>query len=148
MRMTGKLLGAASCVTLVALGATPVLAQTAPAQTQERTDAAAATKANTSITNSVDVSFNVGGSAQPNVQASDTFVVDRKVNLLVNEISNSATRVAPNTLQQVTGFTVTNLSNDVLDFGLSVAQQAGGAADIHRERIRSTPATSPVLLGP
>lgn len=128
MKMTSKLLGAASCMTLVALGATPALAQTAPAATPERTAAAASTKANTPVSNTVDVTFSVGGNAQPPVSAQDNFVVDRRVNLLVTEISGTATEVAPNATQQITGFTVTNLSNDTLDFSLALAQQTGGAA--------------------
>ena len=40
-----------------------------------------------------------GATAQPQVQASDTFVVDRKINVTVAEVGNSATIVAPTTVR-------------------------------------------------
>jgi len=106
-------LGTASLLVLAALAATPAYA--------------AGTAAGSTITNTVSVNFQVGGVAQTAVSASNTFTVDRKVNLTVAEIGSSTTSVSPGQLAAVTAFTVTNLSNATLDFALTAAQQTGGA---------------------
>jgi uncharacterized repeat protein (TIGR01451 family) len=106
-------LGAASLLVLAALAATPAYA--------------AGTTAGSTITNTVQVNFQVGGVAQPVVSASDTFTVDRKINLTVAEVGSTTTQTSPGQLAAVTTFTVTNLSNATLDFALAAAQQTGGA---------------------
>lgn len=113
MIRTSTLLGAVSSLALVALSASPALAE--------------GTDAGTTVQNTVSVSFNVGTVAQTAETATDEFVVDRKVNLTVEEVGSSATIVSPGSTQQVTTFQVTNLSNDTLDFSLTAAQQSGGA---------------------
>jgi len=114
MTRTSKLLGAVSTVALVALSANPALAE--------------GTDAGTAIQNTVSVTFEVGGVSQdPVASNTDEFVVDRIVNLTLEELGGSATIVSPGSTQQVTTFTVTNLSNDTVDFTLSAAQQAGGS---------------------
>ncbi|MCP5396773.1 MAG: DUF11 domain-containing protein [Sphingomonadaceae bacterium] len=114
MKRTSRLLGAASAIALVALGATPALA--------------AGTTAGTDITNTVSVSYQVGGVSQTAETDSDTFTVDRKVNLTVAEVGSAATIVSPGETLAVTTFQVTNLSNDTIDIGLAATQQTGGAA--------------------
>lgn len=89
---------------------------------------AAGTTAGTSITNTVTLNYAVGGVSQTAVNASNTFLVDRKITLTVAEIGNATTVVAPGQTAAYTSFTVTNTSNATLDLGLSVAQPAGGAA--------------------
>lgn len=89
---------------------------------------AAGTPRGTSITNNVTVTYQVGGVTQNDVTASDSFVVDRKINLNVSESGGSATSVSPGMAGAVTVFTVTNSSNDMVDLGLSAFQQTGGAA--------------------
>lgn len=111
--MTSKLFTTVSLAAL-ALAATPALA--------------AGTQQGTSITNNVAVSYQVGGVAQNDVTASDSFVVDRKINLAVSESGGAATSVSPGQTGAVTVFTVTNGSNDTIDLGLSAFQQTGGAA--------------------
>ena len=106
-------LGAVSLLVLAGLAATPAYA--------------AGTAANSTITNSVTVNFQVGGVAQTAVSASNTFTVDRKVNVTVAEVGSTTTSVSPGQLAAVTAFTVTNLSNATLDFALAAAQQTGGA---------------------
>ena len=113
MIRTSRLLGAVSIVPLIALGASPALA--------------AGTDAGTTIENTVTVSYQVGGVTQTDQQATDEFVVDRKIDLTVAEVGGTQTVVSPGSTQQVTTFQVTNLSNDTADFGLTVDQQAGGA---------------------
>ena len=114
MIRTSHKLGAASLTALAAFSATPALAQQTPA--------------NTTVRNEVSVSYNVGGTPQTAVEAFDEFVVDRKVDLTVEEVGNSATIVQNGDLAQVTTFQVQNLSNDTIDLALTVQQQVGGAA--------------------
>ena len=113
MIRTSRLLGAVSIVPLIALGASPALAE--------------GTDAGTTIENTVTVSYQVGGVTQTDQEATDEFVVDRKIDLTVAEVGGTQTVVSPGSTQQVTTFQVTNLSNDTADFGLTVDQQAGGA---------------------
>ena len=113
MKHTSKFLGAAGVFALAALGANPAYA--------------AGTLAGSTITNTVTVDYQVGGVAQTATAASDTFTVDRKVNLTVAEVGTTTTQVSPGQAAAVTTFQVTNLSNATLDFALAVAQQTGGA---------------------
>ena len=89
--------------------------------------AAPQTAAGTVITNTVTVNYQVGGVAQTAQTASDSFTVDRKVNVTVAEVGNATIVVSPGQSQAVLTYSVTNLSNATLDFALTAAQQAGGA---------------------
>ena len=89
---------------------------------------AAGTTAGTSIMNTATVDFQVGGVNQVRQSASDTFVVDRKINLLVAEVGTVTTNVVPGQLNAVTTFQVTNLSNEGLDFLLGATEITGGTA--------------------
>lgn len=113
MKHASKLLGAAGVFTLAMLGANPAHAE--------------GTAAGSTITNNVTVNYQVGGFSQTAETASDTFTVDRKVNLVVAEVGTTTTQVSPGELAAVTTFEVTNLSNAPLDFALAAAQQSGGA---------------------
>ena len=115
MIRTSKLLGAVSTFALVALSANPAFAE--------------GTDAGTAIQNTVSVSFDVGGVTQDAVSSNtDEFLVDRVVDLTVAEVGGTATVVSPGSTQQVTTFTVTNLSNDTVDYALTAEQQAGGTS--------------------
>jgi uncharacterized repeat protein (TIGR01451 family) len=89
---------------------------------------AAGTTAGTSITNTATVNYQVGGVAQGAQTASDTFTVDRKINLLVEEVGTVTTNVVPGQTNAVTTFQLTNSSNEVLDFALAATQITGGTA--------------------
>ena len=91
---------------------------------------AAGTTSGTSITNTVNVTYNVGGVAQNPLTASDTFVVDRKVNLTVTEVGNTTTTVSPGQLAAVTTFSIANLSNATIDVGLLATNLAGDNYDV------------------
>ena len=91
---------------------------------------AAGTTSGTLITNTVNLTYNVGGVAQNPLSASDTFTVDRKVNLTVTEIGNATTVVSPGQLAAVTTFDVTNLSNATIDVGLLATNLAGDNYDV------------------
>ena len=112
MKNKMKLLGSGATVALL-MAASPAFA--------------AGTAAGLSVTNTVTVDYQVGGVAQTAQTASDTFTVDRKVNLTVAELGTTTTTVSPGQSAAVTTFQVTNLSNATLDFALAVAQQTGGA---------------------
>lgn len=114
---TSRMLGAASVISLAILGAGPAYA--------------AGTQAGSTITNNVTVNFKVGGVDQTASTASNNIVVDRKVNLTVAEVGSTTTSVSPGQLGAVTTFTVTNLSNQTLDFNLAAVQTATGGAGAH-----------------
>ncbi|HMO75055.1 MAG TPA: hypothetical protein PKD99_08750 [Sphingopyxis sp.] len=89
---------------------------------------AAGTTAGTTITNTATVDYQVGGVSQTQQTASDSFVVDRKINLLVEEVGTVTTDVVPGQTNAVTTFQLTNLSNEGLDFLLAATQITGGTA--------------------
>lgn len=112
-----KKLGTCSVLALVAAVSAPAMA--------------AGTASGTSVLNTATVSYSVGSVAQASINASNTFVVDQKVNLTVAEVGNVTTTVSPGATAQVTTFTVTNNSNSVIDIGLAVTQSATGTAAPH-----------------
>ncbi len=114
MTRTSKWLASAGGAAVALLGASPAFA--------------AGTTAGSTITNTVSVNYQVGGIAQTAVSDSESFTVDRKVNLTVAEVGNATTTVSPGQSSAVTTFTVTNTSNAPLDFGLAATQLSGGTA--------------------
>lgn len=109
-----RLLASASVLAAATVAATPA--------------SAAGTAAGTTVTNTVTLDYKVGGIDQNQVSASDSFTVDRKVNLTVSEVGTTATTVTPGQTAAVTAFTVSNASNAPLDFALSATQLSGGTA--------------------
>jgi len=89
---------------------------------------AAGTAAGTVITNNVTINYEVGGIAQDPETASNNITVDRKIDLTVARLDNTATSVTPGSIAQAVSFTVENLSNDTLDFELSAIQVTTGSA--------------------
>lgn len=87
------------------------------------------TDANTPVNNTATITYTVGSQNQTTNSNQDSFVVDRKVNLTVTEDpSVLTTNVTYGAVNQVTTFTVRNLTNDTLDFILSSSEMADGAA--------------------
>lgn len=115
MKTTKQLLGAVSTLALIAMSSTPAMAE--------------GTRAGVTITNTVNVTFNVNGAQQNAQTASDSFTVDQRVNVTVTAI-NSPTSVSPNQTNRVLAFDVTNLSNSTVDLALTSALQAGNPANI------------------
>ena len=116
MKRSTQWLGTASAIALIAA---PTIAAAAPV----------GTAANSDISNSVTVSYNVGGVAQtPITSAADVFKVDRKIDVVVTTQDTSAVVVTPGQTNAVTTFSVTNNSNATIDFLLAGTQQVGGAA--------------------
>lgn len=114
--MTSKLikLGASSLSVMAFAMATPAFA--------------AGTTAGTSVVNTATVDYQVGGVGQTQKSANNSFVVDRKINLTVAEVGSVTTTVSPGLNNQITTFQVTNTSNEVLDFALTLSQLSGGTA--------------------
>jgi uncharacterized membrane protein len=113
MRISSKGLAAALAGAGIALVATPAQA--------------AGTQAGSTITNTVTVNYQVGGVSQTAQTASNAVTVDRKVNLTIASAA-STTTVSPGQTSASTAFTITNSSNDTIDIGLAVLNQAGGSA--------------------
>ncbi|MGB5076384.1 MAG: hypothetical protein WBO17_02760 [Sphingorhabdus sp.] len=110
-----KLLVASSAVPFLMLGVTPAFA--------------AGTAQGTSIVNTVNVNYQVGGVAQTQQTAGDTFVVDRKVIFTLSEKAPvGTTPVSPGLTAQRTTFILSNVSNDTLDFTITPSQLVGGTA--------------------
>jgi hypothetical protein len=109
-----RLLASASVLAATAFAASPAFA--------------AGTTAGTTVTNLVTLDYKVGGIDQNQVTATDSFTVDRKVNLTVAEVGTLTTTVTPGQAGAVTAFTVTNASNAPLDFALNATQLSGGTA--------------------
>lgn len=82
---------------------------------------AAGTLQGTDITNQASVAYTVGGVTQsPATSNTDTFKVDRKVLFTVSEAATiGTTPLANGQTNAVTRFTVSNTSNDTLDFNLA-----------------------------
>ncbi|MGQ2934571.1 MAG: hypothetical protein ACT6QT_03795 [Sphingopyxis sp.] len=114
--MTSKLtyMGVIGLASLSSVAATPAFA--------------AGTTAGTTITNTATVDYQVGGVTQGQQSASNNFTVDRKINLLVEEVGTVTTNVVPGQTNAVTTFQLTNSSNEILDFALVASQIVGGTA--------------------
>jgi hypothetical protein len=90
---------------------------------------AAGSLVGTDVQNTATVDYQVGGVAQTQRTATDLFDVDRKVVFTLTEATaTGTTSVVPNQQDAVTRFTLTNTSNDTLDFLLTAAQLSGGTA--------------------
>lgn len=108
-------LGAAASIFAVAAGmATPA--------------SATGTTAGSTITNTVTLNYQVGGVSQNSLSASDSFTVDRKVNIVVAEDGSATTQVSPGHVAAVTSFMVTNSTNAALDVSLAATNRSGGTA--------------------
>ncbi|WP_456391520.1 hypothetical protein [Nitratifractor sp.] len=80
---------------------------------------ATGTAAGTSIDNSVTLSYDVGGVAQTAVNSNtDTFVVDRKIDVIVTA-DNTPLDVPPSAQDQNLSFTIVNQGNDTETFDLA-----------------------------
>ncbi len=114
--MTSKLKNLVASTSLVAL-----IAQGTPAM-------AAGTLAGDDVTNNVSVSFNVNGTAQTAAADSDTFKVDRKIIFDLVTTDTAEVGVAPSEIDALLTYTISNTSNDTLDFTISPLDMSGGTA--------------------
>lgn len=110
-----KLLVASSSVSLAVLCSAPAFA--------------GGTLQGTDIQNVVTVNFQVGGVNQQQQNATNSFKVDRKVLFsIIERTPAGTTTVNPGQTLQKTAFTLTNNSNDILDFALTPSNLTAGAA--------------------
>ena len=92
---------------------------------------AQATTAGTQIKNETTVTYSVGGVTQSTEPTDDvSFLVDRRVDLVVNEVGGGFTSVVPGATPSITNnyfltYTVTNNTNDVIDVRLTAAELSG-----------------------
>ena len=121
MKPTSQLLGAVSSAALIALSSAPAMAQ--------------GTTAGSSITNNVTVDYRVGGVDQVAVTDSDTFTVDRKIDVNVNFTGATPVSVSPGEENVALAFDVTNLSNATVDLDLTAVLTAGTGANIENFEI-------------
>ena len=106
-----------------------VAASTLPAVIMNASSAyAAGTAVGTDINNQVSVAYQVGGVNQTAATDSDVFKVDRKLIFSVAEQTVGTTTVYPNSQDAIVAYTVTNSSNDVVDFAVTAANITGGSA--------------------
>lgn len=109
----------ASLVALVAL-----------AMIMARTTHAAGTLAGVTIANQATATYDAGGIPQLPITATTSFVVDRKINLIVTTANVVYVGVNSGSAAQVLTFTVTNVGNAPQDYSLAAANAAdpfGGA---------------------
>jgi uncharacterized repeat protein (TIGR01451 family) len=101
---------------------------------------AAGTLVGTDITNTVSVNYQVGSVAQTAVNSNtDTFEVDRKIIFTVVEATpTGTTTVSPGQNDAIVTYTLGNTSNDTLDFNLTAANMAGGAAPRGTDNINAS----------
>ena len=85
---------------------------------------AAGTTASTSISNTSVLNYKIGGTTQTTIEATDTFVVDRKIDVKVASTDTDKTiSVSAGTAEQILTYTIVNTGNDTETFDLSVAQK-------------------------
>lgn len=101
---------------------------------QQAFAAATGTLAGQTVSNTANVSYTVNGTAQTAAfnNPAATFKVDRKVNVTVSAAETTAAPkgVAPKANGQVLTYTVTNTTNDTMDFHLTTAQASGDDFDV------------------
>ena len=101
---------------------------------QQAFAAATGTLAGQTVSNTANVSYTVSGVSQTAAfnNPAATFKVDRKVNVTVaaSDTTGSPNKVAPKADDQVLTFTVTNTTNDTMDFHLGTANATGDDFDV------------------
>ncbi|MBN8430367.1 DUF11 domain-containing protein [Microbulbifer salipaludis] len=89
---------------------------------------AAGTTAGDTVSNTATVSYQVGGVDQADVDSNEaTFTVDRVIRMTLDQ-NDSPVLTVPGATAIVTSYTLTNTSNDILDFSLSAANVTTGTS--------------------
>jgi uncharacterized repeat protein (TIGR01451 family) len=105
----------------------------------ERSASAAGTPAGVTISSPAIATFDYGGIPQPPITASTSFVVDRKINLVVTPANGVYVGVNPGSASQVLTFTVMNTGNSAQDFSLAAVHGAdpfGGIDNFNAANVR------------
>jgi uncharacterized repeat protein (TIGR01451 family) len=109
---------------------TALIALIALAAITERSALAAGTPAGVTISSPATATYDAGGIPQPPITATTSFVVDRKINLIMTTMNGVYVGVNPGSAAQVLTFTVTNVGNATQDYSLAAVNAAdpfGGA---------------------
>ena len=94
--------------------------------------AAVGTDPGVDVENTADVTYSVGGNAQPLISSNTvTFVVDRRVDFTVTRVGVALTTTTLGTNGVFVEYLVQNLSNGDLDFNLAFAQMIPADGDIY-----------------
>ena len=92
-----------------------------------QTALAAGTSSGTSISNTADVDYQVGGVDQTTITSNAAaFVVDNKIDMTVAAVDVTAVQVAPGATAQVLTYSVTNNGNTVQDYSFTAEDLASG----------------------
>lgn len=92
------------------------------------------TNANTTITNGAILSYDAGGVSQPDINSSiDTFVVDRKIDMVLVTTDTDQLDVTPDQQDRITNYAFQNEGNADQNFTFSAANLVGGQADYNAE---------------
>ena len=105
----------------------------------ERSARAAGTPAGVTIANPATATYDVSGIPQLPITALTSFVVDRKINLIVTTTNGVYVGVNPGAAAQVLTFTVTNVGNSAQDFALAAVHGAdpfGGTDNFNAANVR------------
>jgi uncharacterized repeat protein (TIGR01451 family) len=94
---------------------------------------AAGTPANTTISNTVSVDYQVGGVDQTTITATATFVVDDVVDLMVTNTGGAT--IAPGSTDRVLAFTLTNTGNRTHGYSLTTSADGGNTVTMTNVRI-------------
>ena len=88
---------------------------------------AAGTTAGTTVTNTASVSYEVNGDPRTAADATADFTVDRIIDMTLVLTTTTPPTGTPSATGLVTAYTLTNVSNDTLDFNLAVQEVSGTA---------------------
>ncbi|GAA5524218.1 hypothetical protein Maes01_00772 [Microbulbifer aestuariivivens] len=114
---------------LAAAAGLAMLGLTSPALADLGDDYSTQTAADTTVTNTASATFTVGGGSSQSVDSNDyEFQVDRVVNMTLTEDGSSPVDTTPEATGVATKYTLTNLSNDMLDFGLGALNVTNSTA--------------------
>jgi uncharacterized repeat protein (TIGR01451 family) len=92
---------------------------------------AAGTDPGVSVTNTATVNYSVSGTPQAAINSNTAeFLVDRRVDVSVDQVGSALTQVTPGQTGVFVEFIVTNLSNGLLDFNLAFAQLTSADGDV------------------
>jgi uncharacterized repeat protein (TIGR01451 family) len=105
----------------------------------ERSAHAAGTPAGVIISSPATATYDYGGTSQPPITATTSFLVDRKINPVVATTNGVYVGAIPGSTSQVLTFTVTNTGNSVQDFALTAVHGAdpfGGTDNFNAANVR------------
>lgn len=131
--MTKTLLLRSTCLAVAAFAAVPAMAQNNY------------TPSGTSVNNVATVEYTVAGTTVT-TSDNDVFVVDRLINLAVAAVDTTPTQITQGQNDAQLYFTLTNNSNETLDFDLSTVVQASGTTAAHGGTDSLDPTTGSVLI--